>query len=111
MLGFISPSITDILKGIVPISRFNRGEAGKIFDELGQAGVKVVLKNNEPVAVLVSPEQYELMVETLEDYALYFEAESRMKRADAREMASHEDVLKELGISPDELCEVEVEID
>lgn len=106
-----SLSIKNILEGIIPITRFNRGEAGKIFDEVGQAGVKVVLKNNIPVAVLVAPEQYEAMVELLEDYALYVEAENRLNAAGAPETVSHEQVLKDLGISESDLAGVDVDID
>ena len=36
----------------VPISRFNKGEAGKIFKEVAEKGMKIVLKNNEPECVL-----------------------------------------------------------
>ncbi len=106
-----SLSIKNILEGIIPITRFNRGEAGKIFDEVGQTGVKVVLKNNTPVAVLVAPHQYEAMVEMLEDYALYFEAESRLNTAGAQETVSHEQVLKNLGITEADLTDVDVDIE
>ncbi len=40
---------------IVPVSRFNRGEAIKIFNELAQTGAKIVMKNNAPVSIIMSP--------------------------------------------------------
>lgn len=107
----ITFSIRNILDGIIPITRFNRGEAGKIFDEVGKTGVKVVLKNNAPVAVLVAPEQYEAMVEMLEDYALYVEAENRLNTDDSKETVSHAQVLVDLGISEADLADIDVEID
>ena len=48
----------NLLDTFVPISRFNRGEANKIFDEVKETGYKVVVKNNIPICVLLSPERY-----------------------------------------------------
>jgi len=106
-----SLSIKDIMSTIVPISRFNRGEASKIFEEVNETGVKIVLKNNIPVGVIVEPEQYEAMVEMLEDYALFFEAEKRVKNAEVDEPVTREQVMKSLGISEADLDDVDVEIE
>ena len=103
-------SLKSVMDSIVPITRFNRGEASKIFDEVHTQGVKIVLKNNSAACVLVEPERYQDMVEALEDYALYFEAERRMKNAGGKSI-SHAQVLEDLGISEDELEDVEVEIE
>ena len=37
-------SVTGMLKTMVPISRFNKGEANKIFDEVETPGRKILLK-------------------------------------------------------------------
>ncbi len=42
---------------IVPISRFNKGEANKIFDEVSKDGFRYVVKNNRVKCILLSPEQ------------------------------------------------------
>ena len=99
------------MERIVPISRFNRGEASKIFEEVGETGVKIVLKNNTPVGVIVEPNRYEKMVEMLEDYALYFEAERRMKSASDTGLRSQEQVMSSLGISDSDLDDVDMDID
>jgi antitoxin StbD len=100
------------MSSIVPISRFNRGEASKIFDEVSENGVKVVLKNNVPACVLVTPERYEEMVEMLEDYALFFEAEKRMKNASSKGFISQQQVFDELGLSESDLDDgVDVDIE
>ena len=101
-------SVDDIMSSIIPITRFNRGEASKIFDEVSESGVKVVLKNNAPACVLVDPEQYDEMVEALEDYALYFEAQSREKSTQTATV-SEADVLSELGITESEIDEADDE--
>ena len=53
----------EALMHTVPISQFNKGMAGKIFEDVRKNGVKVVMKNNAPECVLVSPEEYIEFVE------------------------------------------------
>jgi len=106
-----SISIKNIMESIVPITRFNRGEASKIFEEVSEYGVKVVLKNNTPACVLVQPDRYEAMVEALEDYALFFEAEKRMNNADKEGFISSGVVYDKLGIKESDIDDAEVEID
>lgn len=72
----------DIMNSIVPISRFNKGEAGKVFDEVSKEGAKIVIRNNVPICVLLNPQKYEAMLEELENYRLYAEASKRMSRPD-----------------------------
>lgn len=69
------------------------------------------MKNNIPACVLVQPERYEEMVEALEDYALFFEAERRMKASDPGQTIPSETVMEHLGISKEDLQDVEVEIE
>ena len=68
-----------MLDALVPITRFNRGEANKIFDEVRETGCKVVVKNNAPACVLLTPERYQEMIEMIEDQYLLALAEERMK--------------------------------
>jgi PHD/YefM family antitoxin component YafN of YafNO toxin-antitoxin module len=100
-----------MLNSIVPISRFNKGEANKIFDEVNKSGYKIVVKNNKPTCVLITPETYQEMVETIENYNLYVEAEKRMKNANDNDFISSDDVLLSLGITKDELNNIEVDIE
>ena len=52
----------DVLNMLIPISRFNKGEANKIFEEVKEAGVKIVLKNNQPIGVIMTPKMYEELI-------------------------------------------------
>lgn len=56
----------DIIKEIstrtISISDFNEGLAGRIFEDVKSNGTKVVLKNNNPECVLISPEEYSKML-------------------------------------------------
>lgn len=104
-------SIVGMMNAMVPITRFNKGEASKIFDEVEASGIKIVVKNNKPACVLLSPAQYENLMEMLSDAILLAEAEKRMAANDDSENISHEDLLAELGITEDELADVDVEIE
>lgn len=106
-----NPSISTLLNSIVPISRFNKGEANKIFDEVNKSGYKIVVKNNKPACVLITPETYQQMVETIENYHLYVEAEKRLKNTNDIDFISSDDVLLKLGVTKDELNNVDVDIE
>lgn len=104
-------STVGMMKKIVPITRFNKGEANKIFDEVQSTGTKIVMKNNRPACVLVSPEQYESLIEMLSDYLLLAEADRRMAANSDAENISHEDMMRSLSITQEELDAVDVEIE
>jgi PHD/YefM family antitoxin component YafN of YafNO toxin-antitoxin module len=104
--------ISDMLNAIVPISRFNKGEANKIFDEVNKSGYKIVVKNNKPTCVLITPERYKEMEEIIENYNLLIEAERRMKNVKDDDFISSDEVLLDLGITKEELKNIdEVEIE
>jgi len=104
-------SVSDFVNTIVPISRFNRGGASKIFDEVKKTGIKIVLKNDIPACVLITPEKYDDMVRQLEDYELFFEAEKRMKLAEKTGFVTSDDVMRDLGVHPEDLNDIDVDID
>lgn len=105
-------SMKKLLNQIVPISRFNKGEASKICEEVKETGVKAVLKNNVRVMMLVEPNQYDEMVDLLEDYALLFEAEKRMKTAKTEGFLTQEQVMNYHNITQTDLDDTEdVEIE
>lgn len=96
-------SVLNVMKSIVPITRFNKGEASRIFEEVQAGGPKIVMKNNRPACVLMSPEKYESLMEMLSDYVLQEEAERRV--ASSEETLSQNEVMKSLGITQAELDE------
>ena len=83
---------------MVPITRFNKGEASKVFDEVKQSGCKVVVKNNAPACVLVSPDKYRAMVDELEDARLYALVAERLEN-DTGETISFEEILARDGLT------------
>ena len=93
---------SNVLKSLVPITQFNRGQASRIFDRLHTESQLVVLKNNQPAAVILSPEEYERLSEIEEDYQLLLEA-SRRLNAPAAPVTPMADVMKELGVTEEEI--------
>ncbi len=55
-------SLGTVFRGVIPISVFDRGQAERIFSEVKVGEPKLVMKDNEPECVLMSPQKYiELM--------------------------------------------------
>ena len=42
-----------MLNSLIPISVLNKGKAAQIISDLGPQDVKVIVKNNEPMAAIV----------------------------------------------------------
>ncbi len=98
---------TDFLQSLVPISQFNKGQAAKIFDRLHSEKELIVLKNNQPSAVILSPEEYTRLTEIGEDYFLLLEANRRIEENGDKKTVSLDSVMDHLGISKEELLDAE----
>ena len=46
---------------IVSITQFNKGKASQLFLRASRGETLLVMKNNSPVAVVISPEEYEIL--------------------------------------------------
>ena len=73
------PTKNFISSQAVPISMFNEGFADKIFQSVRNEGLKVVVKNNAPECILLSPEMYQDMIEKIENSLDIALAEQRLK--------------------------------
>ena len=93
----------DILDSLVPITQFNRGQASRIFDRLHNENQLIVLKNNQPAAIILSPSEFQRLSEMEEDYTLLLEATRRLKE-NSSSTSSREEVMSELNISEAELA-------
>lgn len=71
-----------ILSSTISISDLTRAGAKKIFDNLNKDGSKIVLKNNKPVAALVSTDRYKELLDKEEDLQLIKMAMARMNQVD-----------------------------
>lgn len=97
----------NLLQSLVSISQFNRGQAAKIFDRLHFEKELVVLKNNQPSAIILSPEEYTRLTEIEEDYFLLLEANKRMEDNGNKQTIPLDSVMCKLGISEDEIFNME----
>ena len=97
----------NILKSLVPITQFNRGQASRIFDRLRTERQLVVLKNNQPAAVILSPEEYTRLTEAEEDYQLLLLARERLAGDNLQNAIPEQDVLSGLGITEEEIAQAE----
>ena len=55
----MNPTLLDLTERLVPILDFSQGKAGKIFNDVAQNNnAYIVLKNNQPTAVVLSVKEY-----------------------------------------------------
>ena len=87
---------------IVPITRFNKGEANKIFDEVSRDGFRYVVKNNQVKCILISPEAYDKLIDEIEDYYDAKWAEERLSQSSGDKI-SMKDVAKKYSINEKDL--------
>lgn len=108
----IMASVLSAITNTISISSFNRGLAGKIFDEVKKCGAKVVMKNNTAECVLLSPEEYVRLMDEVNDARLLALASERMSHYDPKTAISEDEMNCRLGITDEDLEgfeEVEIE--
>ena len=98
-------SAVSIMNSLVPITQFNKGQAARIFDRVRTERQLVVLKNNAPSAVIMSPEEYERLAEIEENYYLLSLAERRQK--DGGLAVEADEVMRRLGITQEDIQNAE----
>ncbi len=96
-------SIIGAINNTVTINKFNRGLAGKIFDEVKKTGAKVVMKNNTAECVLLSPQEYADLIDELNDARLLAIAYERLGNFDPSKLMTQDEVNKNLGIKDEDL--------
>ena len=87
--------------------QFNKGQAAKIFDRLHSERELIVLKDNQSLAIILSPEEYTRLTEIEEDYFLLLEANKRIEDNGKNNTISFDSGMKNLGISEDELLDTD----
>ena len=97
------PSVLSAIRNTVPITQFNRGLAGKIFDDVKVTGAKVVMKNNTAECVLLSPDEYVRLMDAVNDAKLLALAVERMEHYDPDTLIPEEKVWERLGITDEDI--------
>lgn len=106
--------LVDMAEHLVPISDFSKGKTAKVIEKVAESDQKyVILKNNQPKAMLVSlkhfkdiaqkAEKFETLIEKIEEYRLVMLAEKELKNYDTDKSITFEEVLKEFSLKKDEI--------
>lgn len=91
------------LQSLVPISQFNKGKAAQIFDRLNSQDELIVLKNNKATAIILTPKEYERLLDIEENFSLFLEAVRRIENNKGTPAIPIEEVMSELGISEEDI--------
>lgn len=70
------------LDNLVSVSELTTEGSARRSAGWGNNNPIVVMRNNKPAAIVISPDDYRRLTEAEEDFALYLEAEERMKKGD-----------------------------
>ena len=100
-------NIRGAIENTVSISLFNKGLAGKIFSDVRTHGAKVVMKNNTPECVLISPDMYLDLIDQIQDAQLLSIATARMSSFDPSLLITQADIDAEFGFSSKDLLDAE----
>lgn len=88
---------------LMPIS-VAKAKLSNLVNEITDGNEKIILRNNEPKAVLMSIDMYERLLEAEADLEALIIAHERMQNPDGKKY-SIEEVMKELGITPNDFEE------
>lgn len=109
----MSKKLIELTEKLVPISDFSQGKTGKIFNDVVKNDNEyIILKNNQPTAVLVSVKKYKETQEKLDKLDRILEEIENirlLKLANSRSNSDTidlEDLISEEGFSMEELEEI-----
>ena len=109
----MSIALAEFTEQLVPISDFSQGKAGKIFSDVANNNKEyIVLKNNQPTAVVISVEEYRRTQQRIKVLESYFEKIENMylfalaEERKGDKTTPIEDLINEEGFSIDELRDV-----
>lgn len=106
-------NMANLIDRLISISDFSKGKTSHIFDDIKKNNAEyIILKNNQPTAVLISVEDYkrikrlEEIFEKIDTQMLLQQATEVQNRLDESKMLTMEDVMKKYNISEQELEKV-----
>lgn len=74
-------TLSDFIEKLVPISDFSKGKTSKIFNDVEENDSEyIIIRNNQPTAVLVSVRNYEEMQKAKRNAEYLAELERRSER-------------------------------
>ena len=100
-------NLTSAINRTVPISQFHKGMAAHVFSDVRKNGARIVIKNNEPECVLMSPAEYMDFMDEIADARLELLALRRIANGALEHTSSEKDVMDGFGITEDDLEDLE----
>ncbi|MBW3092509.1 type II toxin-antitoxin system Phd/YefM family antitoxin [Bifidobacterium sp. 82T10] len=67
------------IDNLVSVSELSHGGVSRTLARVTDDNPVVIMRNNKPAAVVITPDDYKRYTEAEEDFALYLEAVDRMK--------------------------------
>ena len=105
--------LIDFTERLVPISDFSQGKAGKIFSDVSENNNEyIILKNNQPTAVLISIKEYKDIqekiskMERLLEYVENIRLLKLTKNRENSKTSTFESLVLEEGFTMDEIKEL-----
>jgi prevent-host-death family protein len=89
---------------MVPISQFSQGKATQVFARVKDNDPVVVLRNNQPIGVIVTVEDYRRMSEAEEEYYLLSLTKDRLEHMDDEEPIPESKLMEDLGITEEDIA-------
>ena len=106
-------ALLELTERLVPISDFSQGKAGKIFSDVAKNNREyIVLKNNQPTAVVISLQEYKETQEKIAKFEKILEKVDEIRLMRLAEIRANnnsmpfEDFVNEQGFSMEELEEL-----
>lgn len=99
-------STINLTVDFVPHTLFQDGKVEEIAVEVKKTGAKIVMKEDEPQCVIISPEEYVMLKqieEDREDAELLALAEERLANYDPNKTISWDEMMQELGLTEEDL--------
>lgn len=90
----------------VSVSQLDEGKAIQIFERLCIDWELVVLNKDQPIAFVLSPEEYLRLAEIEEDYKQLIEADRRLEENGKKPMILFKEMLEKLKLSEEDLSKV-----
>ena len=113
MMGANTSMELDIVRMVdrlIPVSEFSKGKTAHIFDDVKNNNSEyIVLKNNQPTAVLISVDEYKKVkllgayLEQIDEKMLFEQALKAQASLNQKDTISLEELIKKHGLDPTEV--------
>ena len=97
-------NLVSAIDGMFSVTDFNKGKANQIFDSIKTNRIGIVVKNNKPECILLSPEEYKRIMRIIEDYEDYSLALQRLSNNDMSQALSSNEVF--FDVADDDLKQI-----